>query len=109
MTLKQCTKDELIWLVNRIAQRNCYPNQEYEISRALNELSYEREKKRLDEAERWAKISHDKRMEYCELLKPYDGWKWIDIPLEVVNKCVELIKDAEAADKKWDELIGGAE
>lgn len=98
--LKDCNKDELIWIVNRILQRTCFNNRDIELERALNDLWYEKEKERINKSEKLAEVAKQKWDEYIDILKPYDGCKLIDIPVNIVEKATKAYDDALAADKK---------
>lgn len=105
MTLKDCTKEELIKIVNYIAGRIGLQNKDYYIESALSDVEYMRQRKALDRADELNELSHKKRMEYINLLKPYDGCKYADIPLDVLNKADALMKEAQKADKECEKLI----
>ena len=51
MTLKDCTKAELLWIIDRLRNRGLY-RLDTIIAIALNDLEYQREQKKLDEADR---------------------------------------------------------
>nr|DAH96137.1 MAG TPA: hypothetical protein [Caudoviricetes sp.] len=104
--LKDCNKDELIWIVNRILQRTCFNNRDIELERALNDLWYEKEKERINKSEKLAEVAKQKWDEYIDILKPYDGCKLIDIPVNIVEKATKAYDDALAADKKWMKIMG---
>lgn len=105
MTLRDCTKEELIYVCNYIAGRIGLHNKDYYIESALCEVEYERNKKKLDRAEEFSQLSTKKRQEYINLLKPYEGKKYIDIPFDVLSKASALIKEAEKADKEYDKIL----
>ena len=105
MTLKDCTKEELIYVCNYIAGRIGLHNKDYYIESALGNVEYERKKRKLDRAEELNQLSTKKRNEYINLLKPYDGRKYIDIPFDVLNKASALIREAEKADKEYDKIL----
>ena len=105
MTLKDCTKEELIYVVNYIAGRIGLHNKDYYIESALGEVKYQRDKKKLDKAEKLNQLSNKKRHEYIDLLKPYEGKKYLDIPFDVLNKASVLIREAEKADKEYDKIL----
>ena len=105
MTLKDCTKEELIYAVNYIAGRVGLQNKDYYIKSALGEVEYNREKKKFDRAEEFNRISTQKRKEYIELLKQYEGKPVSDVPIEIVLKAEKLIKEAQKADKEWEKLM----
>ena len=49
MTLKDCTKAELLWLIDWMCTHSMFRH-DIEIERALNALEFEREQKKLDGA-----------------------------------------------------------
>ena len=100
MTLSQCSKADLLWILKRLSFW-C----KHDIDRALIDLAYEKETERINEAETYSKLSYDKRMEYFDLMRPYDGVKIADIPLNILNKAYALLDEAEAADKKFAKLM----
>lgn len=105
MTLKDCTKEELIYIINYLSNYGLM-NTDFYIERALNEVEYKRERKKLDKADEWAKIAHDARMKYCDLLEQYEGVPILDIPREIIKEAQQLIKTAQDADEKYCKLIG---
>ena len=105
MTLKDCTKEELIYIVNYIAGRYFPTNKDYYIESAVGEVKYQRDKKKLNKAEKLNQLSTKKRHEYIDRLKPYEGKKYIDIPFDVLNKASVLIREAEKADKEYDKIL----
>jgi len=104
MTLKDCTKEELIQIVNYVAGRGLL-NKNYYIESALAEVEYRRNKKKLDRCEELNQLSTKKRYAYIELLKPYDGMKYADIPLDVLTKASALMKEAQKADEEYDKIM----
>lgn len=106
LTLNTCTKADLLWIINRILQRTAPLNQDYELLRALNDLAYEKERRQLDKADQYGQVAYQKRQEYSDLLRPYDGTPIKDIPQEVLEKAYALLEEAAAADKKFAKLIG---
>lgn len=105
MTLNQCTKEDLRWIIKRILQLACFNNQEWYLQRALSDLAFEKEKKKLDEADKIAAVAHEKRMEYYSLLEPYRGKPIAKIPKATINKALQLLKEADEADEKWDKMM----
>ena len=86
MTLNQCTKEELLFIIKRMAFRSYFKRDQEEIKYLLSEVIYERQKKLLKEADNWNTISTDCRNKYIEILKPYEGKRVIDIPIEAVKE-----------------------
>ena len=105
MTLKECTKEELIYIINRLTDRP-FEGNGYYVKRILIDIECKRELKKIEEAGKWAEISNDARTKYCEFLKKYEGVRPLDVPLNEINKAAELLKTAEKADKKYNKLMG---
>lgn len=100
MTVKDCTKDELIYIIDRLTLLD-----KYRLNTILHEVEYNRIKKKLAESERWSQISDSCRQKYIEILKKHEGKKVVDIPLSELKKAEQLLKDAEKADKEYTKLI----
>lgn len=100
MTVKECTKDELIFIIERLTWFDTH-----HLHMILHDLEYERIKKKLAESERWSQIADSCRQKYIEILKKHEGKKVVDIPLSELKKAEQLLKDAEKADKEYTKLI----
>lgn len=100
MTLSQCSKADLLWILKRLSIR-C----KYDIDRALIDLAYEKEKERIAEAEKYSQLAYQKHMERYDLLKPYADASVADIPRLVLKKAQALFEEAEEADKKFAKLM----
>lgn len=105
MTLKECTKEELIYIIERLAFKGFYKNSDIEVELCLSEVRYNRQKKLLNEAEKWNKIASNKRNEYIELITKWKYKNLKDIPQEITQRAEQLIKEAQSADKKYDACI----
>lgn len=106
MTLDDCTKDELKWVINQLITKYFFQNGKYRLKSVLNELEWRRVEAKLEEAEHYAQIAHDKRAEYCDLVRKYEGVPLLKIPNGVLARCMQLLKEAEEADAKWEKLSG---
>lgn len=104
MTLKQCTKEELLFVIEHIQHLNMF-NFSYYINRALSEVEYQREKKKIDESDKYAKLSYEKRTEYIQIMKQLEGKKLVDVPLDIIKKANKCLKEAEEADRKYEKLM----
>lgn len=102
VNLSKYTKAELIWLIDLACR---FGLDEIYILQAKQSLEREREQKTLKEADQLSHLAYNKRMEYIELMKPYEGWKIKDIPLEVLNKANAAMQEAQEADRKWEKLM----
>lgn len=101
--LLSLSKSELIQLIDILSKRD--PFFERNISRAINDLEYEKVKKRIDDAEEIATQSHTKWEKALELLAPYDGWRICDIPDEILSAASKLQKDACELDRKFCRML----
>ena len=104
MTLQQCTKKELLYIFEQLPQRYMF-KLDYYINSILSDIEYQRETKKIDEAEKLAKISYAKRTEYAQLLTPYEGKTFADVPMDILKKADSLLKEAQKADKEYRKLM----
>jgi hypothetical protein len=96
------TKAELLQVVEMLA----FGANEYYLDRALgriemqrNDAHHERCRKLIDEE----KQHYDA---YFDLLKPYEGCRLMDIPLDVVKKAQAELEKARAAGAEWNRRNG---
>ncbi len=106
ITLNECTKADLRWIINRILQMTTLSNRDHYLQRALSDLWYEKEKQRIDDADKFLEVSNEKVSEYIRLMEPYEGKPLTEIPVNVRKKAIQLLKETEEADKKWRKLMG---
>ena len=104
MTLKDCTKAELLWLIDWMCTHSMFRH-DLEIERALNALEFEREQKKLDEADRLNEESARLRQQAAELLTPYEGKPILDVPADVLDYASAILEGAQMLDKKWCKLM----
>lgn len=100
MTLKDCTKEELIFIINRLSWLN-----ESHLQTILHDVEYERVKKKLEEAEKLNRVASDYRQKFNEILKKHKDKKLTDIPLSEIKEAEHYLKEAEKADKKYEKLM----
>ena len=101
--LRKLSKGDLIWCILEFEKRSFgRPS----LGDILAKLKYKKDMDNIDLCEMLSKKAHDKRMEYCELIKPYDGKLIAEIPQQVLDQAAELLREAEAADKEWFRLSG---
>ena len=105
ITLSQCSKVDLLWVINRFKMLMGHSSAEYYINRSLNDLWYDKQKKKIDEADGVAVLADAKRREYIELLKPYEGKRIVDIPSDVIIRADALIKEERELNEKWKKLM----
>lgn len=99
--LKKYSKDDLIWIINRMASFG----QGWYLDEALRELAHQKELDTLREAERISDLAHKHRQEYLDLLMPYDGKPWSEIPIDILQKAERAMKKAQSYDKQWNKLM----
>ncbi|MEY8386697.1 hypothetical protein AALC17_05255 [Oscillospiraceae bacterium 38-13] len=104
MKLSDCTKEELIFVIERLQLYNLSDN--YYIQRVLCDVEERRESRRLEEARCLSALFSQKWQEYIDILSPYDGKLLKDIPPEVLNRADTAMKEVQAADMKWRKLMG---
>ena len=100
MTLKECTREELLFVIKRISFFD-----KSAVERALCDVEYERIKKKLSSAENWGKISDNCRTRYVELLKKNEGKKLLDFPIEDIKEMEQCLAQAKKSDKQYDKLM----
>lgn len=104
MKLKDCTKEELIFVIERL-QFYSLCGGEY-VKRVLCVVEEQREERKLEEARRLAALQNQKMQEYISLMRPYEGRSLMDVPEDVLNRADAAIKAARSADMKWRKLMG---
>ena len=101
--LRKLSKEELIWCILKFEKLSLgWPS----LNAILADLKFKKDMDKIDRCDMLAKKAHDKRMEYCELLKPYDGKLIVEIPQQILDQAAELLREADAADKEWFRLSG---
>jgi hypothetical protein len=96
MKLADCTKEELIWLI----QYRCYHTaKDFEF-----DILIHRDEENQKAASAAFERANSALGEYCNLLKPYDGKPLISIPDSVIHKATEKMKTREVALKQYDKL-----
>lgn len=105
MRLSECTKAELLWVIKRLSSH--YLDQgNYFLERTLIDLEYEREKKRIDDANKYAETAANATERYVQLMRQYEGRHLADIPLAVLEEAEAILKEMNAADKSFMKLLG---
>ena len=101
--LQRLTKAELIWVILELERRSLVMS---DLPFILRDLEFRKLNEREQEADRLLNIAAEKRMAYCELMKPYEGKRLVDIPQETIEKALRLLEKAEEASRKWDRMMG---
>lgn len=105
LNLSDCSKADLLWIVEHLCSHYFY-NGEFYLQQALRDLNYKREQDRLDEAKKHAVVADAARKRWVSLMAPYDGWRLIDIPVDVILEADSAMQEAKTADRKWRQLMG---
>lgn len=104
MTLRDCTKEELIFLIKRLQFYSL--SNDHCVQLALGDVEEEREARKLREARWLSGLQNQKMQEYIALMRPYEGMPLKDIPENVFAKADAALQEARAADMKWRKLMG---
>ncbi len=100
--LEKYSKEDLIWIINRM----CAFGDDWSLKEALRMLEYDKDIKRIEDAERIADQSHKLRQKYIDLLMPFEGKRINEIPVEILEEASAAMKEAQSLDKKWCKLMG---
>lgn len=101
--LQRLTKAELILVILELERRSLVMS---DLPFILRDLELRKLNEREQEADRLLHIAAEKRMAYCELMKPYEGKRLVDIPRETIEKASRLLEEAAEAGRKWDRMMG---
>lgn len=101
--LQRLTKAEMIWVILELERRSLVMS---DLPFILRDLELRKLNEREQEADRLWHTAAEKRMAYCELMKPYEGKRLVDIPQETIEKASRLLEEAEEAARKWDRMMG---
>lgn len=100
--LKKYSKDDLIWIINRMSSFG----QGWYLNEALRELEHQKELEVIREAERVSALAAKHRQEYIDLLIPYDGKPWDEIPIATLQKAEQAMEKARSYYKQYCKLMG---
>lgn len=81
MKLKDCTKEELIFVIERLQFYSL--SNDHCVQKALGDVEEEREARKLREARRLSALQKQKMQEYIFLTSPYEGVPLMDVPEDV--------------------------
>lgn len=104
LRLKDCTKPELLFVIQQL-KFHCGSSGEYYLMQALGDVRMQRLEARHVEADRLSNLAYSKRQEYISLLSPYEGMRLSEIPMAVLEAADAAMKEAQAADHKWANLM----
>lgn len=104
MTLKDCTKEELIFVIKRLQLYNLSGS--HYIQLALRDVEAERDRRKFDEAKRLSNYSFQKLQEFIALMASYDGKRLVDIPDSAFNKAYAAMREVKKAEREWNKIMG---
>lgn len=102
--IEQLTRADLVFVVRNLCAA-MGPEGDIKLERAIAELDYQKEKMRLLQAEEAAKRAAVARGRIIEILAPYDGMKFIDIPTEALTQAAKAEEEANAAEEEWERIM----
>lgn len=102
MTLKECTKTELICIIESLA---LHAGSGW-LEAALHDVEETRTQKTQAQAARLFAIMKDKAREIDQLYLPYSSDPYCEIPASVVAKAKALAHKYDEAEAKWCRLMG---
>lgn len=103
MKLEECTKAELMFIIKHMAKSDYISN--FKLQTALSELEFKRTEKIIKEADKLNERAAECRKRYAELLKPYSNFRFVDIPIPILQEADRCLKEARKADWKWEECM----
>lgn len=103
MRIKDCTKEELIFLLGKITEESF--SAKFKLMSFLSEIEMKRTNKYVQEADNWAERAADYRRQYAEVLRPYRYCKVNNIPRHIIRDAERCLKEAERCDRRWEECM----
>lgn len=104
MKLADCTKQELMFIVRRL-QEHCLDDGRY-LQRIFADLQFQRDQRKDKEIDRLLDVSIEKHKQYFEILLPYEGMRYSDVPEDILAAAKQASDESEAAFRKWKKLTG---
>lgn len=105
MTLKDCTKDELIFVIERLKFYGFTAGDHY-IRRALNDVEMQREDRKFEQSRQLREQAQKKFEEYSDLVRAYEGKPISDIPAGIMNKAAAIAREYDELNRKWLKVAG---
>ena len=102
MKLEDCTKDELLYILNRIQG---WVGDD-EIRLALIDVEYLRNKKLIEQMEEYSRNANDAREQYIALVRNYAGKPLSEIPYGTLNKATIFLQKAKEWEEKYKKISG---
>ena len=105
MTLKDCTKDELIFVIDRLQFCGLTAGDHY-ISLALNDVEMRREDRKFEQSRQLREQAQKKFEEYSDLVCAYEGKPISEIPAGIMNKAAAIAREYDELNRKWLKVAG---
>lgn len=105
--LQKYSKSDLIWIIKAMQAHMLWPDLDF----ILADLEYKKEQSRLNQAQKLSSKAYDLTLEYNDLIAPFKGKSWRDIPDAVNTQALSLLRQINQADREWRKLmrIGGTD
>lgn len=100
MKLSDCTKAELLWVIQRAKEHSLGSINGY-LDHALSDLYWKRAQDRLKREEAISQEADQVRGRFVELMRPYDGKRYMDIPRDVLEAAKTAIQRADKMDREY--------
>ena len=100
MKLSDCTKAELLWVIQRAKEHSLGSINGY-LDHALSDLHWKRAQDRLKRAEAISQEADQVRGRFVELMRPYDGKRYMDITRDVLEAAKTAIQRADKMDREY--------
>ena len=89
MTLEECTKAELIQIINSLTIR-LFDKDDFYLSSCLSDIAWNRERKKFDEAKRYSEYAKRKRQEFIKIMQSHRG-RMINMSTKEIRKAISWI------------------
>ena len=104
MKLSDCTKAELLWVIQRAKEHSLGSINGY-LDHALSDMHWKRAQDRLKRADALSQEADQARRRFVELMRPYDGNRYLDIPRDVLEAAKTAIQRADKLDREYLKLM----
>lgn len=102
--LKKCTKAELLHIIDSF-RRHSLGSANWIFDMSFSDLDFEKEQRRLDEADKINEEIKETDALYRSLLAPYDGKTLGEIPISIVKQASTLAKKSRELNERWFRLM----
>lgn len=103
--LKKSSKADLLVIVDSFRRHNLR-SANWILEMAFCNVDYEKEQRRLDMADSINQKIRATDEKCAELLRPYEGRKISDIPIETAHQATTLMAESRRLNERWFRLMG---